>query len=296
LGTGKIHRVFYGSMRRSLLLLILVVLLPVLALQTYLYVEHYYAAVADELKGDREFARAIGQAFQAYVRDVSRQEVAVGAGLASLRPYTAEQANHFLRTSVAQYASVMAFHWTTPEGRVIASSDPAAIGLNVADREYFQRALPEPMKWEVSDLLLDRASGRVAFVIAVDVRDFGGALEGVVLATIDPTKLGKRTLAIERPEGGRFTLFDRTGRLAYTRPEVEMAYEDRPFRSQDSLLDRALSTGQESSGRLVSPIDGQEVLAACVPLPEMGWVVSAGRPTWFTARSLEACCATSQSC
>ena len=69
----------HTNIRRALLLLILAVLVPVLGLLVFEFVDRFNDALDDETQNDLEFARAVSTTFDGYVRDVADQQLAVGA-------------------------------------------------------------------------------------------------------------------------------------------------------------------------------------------------------------------------
>ena len=264
-------------MRRSLLLLIIAILFSVVLLIGYVHVQWYRDAVKHEEQSQVEMAQAVGWTFEEFVRDIRREEAAIGQGLISLPPASADQAHRFLKTRVGDYLTVRAFDWADLEGRIIASSDAAPLTENLRDEPFFDDILKgkDPI---VTDLMPDFAGiqGPV-FVIASGIRDEKKELVGVVLARVDPDRLGYLTLAMEPPERGRFTIFDQTGRLVFHNPPVKLTYEARDWLGKDPLLLLARSGGRPS-GRMASPIDQESLIAARVPLPEIGWVAGASRP------------------
>ena len=268
----------HTNIRRALLLLILSVLVPVLGLLLYAFIDRFSDALDDEEQHELEFAHALGATFEAYVRDVSRQELAVGIAMTSLHPFSAERANQILEDTSSEYVSIRSLQWTSPHGEVIASSAPTALGANLGDEPYFREIIADPSHpYVVGNVAMDPATNQPMFVIARGVRDKEGKLLGVLAACIEASKLGEVLLAIDRPAGGRILLFDRQGILAYSRPEAQMNLEQRQWRGKDPYLVRALA-GHDASGRLASPFDGVEVIAGRVPLKTLGWVVGAGRP------------------
>jgi len=69
----------HTNIRRALLLIILAVLVPVLGLLVFEFVDRFNDALDDETQNDLEFARAVSTTFDGYVRDVADQQLAVGA-------------------------------------------------------------------------------------------------------------------------------------------------------------------------------------------------------------------------
>jgi HAMP domain-containing protein len=254
---------FRSNIRRALLLLILAVLLPVLGLLVFTFVAQLNDAFDDEMLHDLALARAVGEAFEEHVLDITRQELATGTALTSLESFTAPQANQYLKTAAAGFASVISLDWLTPEAAVIASSNPSVGGPDPRSQPWFREVLADPGRpFVISDLLPGQSSGDFGFTIARGIRDANGKLLGVIAA---------------RGDVGRMELRGLPGVLAYRRPEAALTLEQRQWRGNDPHLDEALA-GRESSGRLRSPIDGADLITARVPVKSLGWVVGAGRP------------------
>jgi len=258
-----------------MLLLVLVAVLPLLVVQAGILSAWYFSRMAEEEQANLEQARGLAIAFGAYLQNVRRQELAIGAALAGLHPYTTEQADNFLHMSASEYPLVHAWHWVSPEGNVFASSDPKAIGVGFSDQPWFKE-IAAGRPWAVSDLLQDSVTGQPVFIIARRIRSLQDPFLGVLLATVDVDKLSQSVIPGWRTEQGSVTVFDRQGVLVNSQPALESGHRD--WRQDDPLLAKALDEQAEQAGRLTWPVEGGERIVARVPIPEIGWVVGAGRP------------------
>jgi signal transduction histidine kinase/HAMP domain-containing protein len=263
------------SVRAVLLRLVLVVLLPLLLVQAGIYVAWYYSRWTETERETLRAAWGVAATFDEYIQDVRRQEWAIGQALAGLSPYTAEQANDFLTANTHSYPLVAAWHWVSPEGKIVGSSNPQAIGLDIADRDHF-RAVRDGRPWAVSDLLTDRITELLGFFVASRIEDKNGNLLGVVTATIRPDALEAGLIAQHRAEQVAAAIFDSKGVLVYISSKKPLAHEN--WRSIDPLLAAVLESHQERLGVVALPIDKQPCIAARVPISEIGWVVGARRP------------------
>ena len=72
-----------ASMRTALVQLVLVVLLPLLVVQAGVYAAWYYSRWSDQVAGTLETAREAAFTFAGYMRDVRRQQSAIGAAPAA---------------------------------------------------------------------------------------------------------------------------------------------------------------------------------------------------------------------
>ena len=271
------HRRFPVTMRGTLILLVLVVLIPLLAVQAGIYTAWYFSRWTQQEQSNLEQARALTATFEAYVFDVRRQETAIGAALLGLKPYDPRQANSFLATAAQQYRSVRLINWVSAEGKVLASSQEKAIGVDIADRPYFQELLAG-RPWAISNILGDRGIGEPAFVIACRVDEPDGSLHGVVCATITANSLGNRVVGLRhgKTDDTVFTLFDRRGVLAYDTNSKTTGHEN--WRDKDPLLAAALETNSAKSGTLRMTTDGEAYISARAPVRDIGWVAGAGLP------------------
>lgn len=265
-------------MQGVLLRLVLLVLVPLLVVQAGIYVAWYYTRWSEQTIGTLETAREAGATFEAFIRDVHRQELAIGAALCGPHQYSPEEANAFLATAGETYVAVHSWMWASSEGRVMASNEEKAVGLQLDDQPYFQ-TIRGDRSWCVSSLLTDPISNTHTFVIITRIDGPKGAFAGAIAAVVDVKELGERAVALNHTVGEAVALFDAGGVLVYNSQQQRDAFQD--WRNRDSLLARALQSGEVQSGVIKLVYDDQtqeKVMAARVPLPGIGWVAGARRP------------------
>ena len=194
-----LQRLFSGSMRRVLLwIVVVVIVLPLLAVQAGIYRWWFNSRQEHELQENLEIARAVGGAFENFVRDVRRDEAATGAALAGLKPYTPEQANRFLAGNAHLYPAVRRWHWITPQGRVLASSDTDTVGQTFAGLGAdFQRAGRARLGDQRSPPSAQQDGGAVFFV-ACQIPKTGEQPESIVVTEIASDLLGEMALPMVR--------------------------------------------------------------------------------------------------
>ena len=268
-----VHSLLFTSVRRTILLLLIIVLIPELVIE----VSHYRAMFVDRrsqaLEADLEMARSVGLSFGTYLDHITHDELTLGLALAS--PLPADQANRLLALSAARNPAVISFRWINPQGNVIASSDPNLIGRNLSNWTYFQEiAVGE--EWVVSDLLPGPSDREASFAVVQSVRDESGTLKGAVAALIDSQQLGE-AIKMERAGDASGGLIDRQGRIVYRFPEVDLTWDQRDVRVSQEFISPALR-GEEVSGTFATAPDGRKRMSAYVPAASTGWVAGAGRP------------------
>lgn len=267
--------VFPRTVRGTLLLLLLVVLVPTLVVQGIVYYRGLVERQSQELRANLELARVVGTAFDSYVRDVLHQELSLGQAIAGRGNLPSDRVNQLLAENAREYPSVRHFSWVDPQGRIVASSLPGAVGVQVGDRSYVQEII-HGRPSAVSDLMLGRASGEVTFAIARGIQDSSGSLLGMVIALVDPERLNE-ALPVDRTGGGAIFILDRQERIVYRYPAMDLSWAQRQATSTASVVAPALN-GQEVTATFVSPIDGQERMGGFAPIRSLGWVASGSRP------------------
>ncbi|MGZ6275332.1 MAG: PDC sensor domain-containing protein, partial [Syntrophales bacterium] len=193
------------SIQSRLILLLLLILIPVLVIQAYIYYDSYQTRRALELRANLEIARAVAKAFESFVQDVLHQELAIGLAITSSQPVAPKDITRILKSSRDNIA-VRDFTWSNPQGDAIYSSSPDMIGINYSDRSYF-RDVANGREWMISELVIAKTTGEPVFGISRGIRDGKGALLGIVFAAIVPEKLEAR-IAVERRKGAGFAVID----------------------------------------------------------------------------------------
>ena len=268
-----VSRFLTRTVRRILVVLLLAVLVPILVVEAGLSLALLNAWRVQQLQNNLVVARGVAATANAYVLDLLREELTLGVAIGPPDPLPADEADQLLSIAQGQYPAVREFNWLSPQGAVIASSDPSLIGTSLAGRDDVQ-AILQGQQTALTDLLPPGDSGP-AFAVAQGIRT-SGELQGIVAASVDPRELGP-VLSIERTGEGAIAIIDRQGRLVFRRPEVSLPPEGRDLVPAMPLLSRALA-GEDATGSFVSPIDGQERLAGAVPIRPYGWVALASVP------------------
>lgn len=272
------NRMKPASVRGALVLIVLAVLLPLLIVQGGIYTAWYYSQWSGQERQTLNTALEAAATFDAHVRDIQRQEQAIGAGIMGLRSYSTKEVNLFLSAAGQGYFAVRYWNWIHPDGKVTASSDPRAIGLEIGDREYF-RELRAGRPWTISNLLIDRITGNPMFIIVTRVDDANGQMQGAVAAVVDIASLSRRAVALYHSVGEVLTLFDRDGVLVYSSERAADIYRNR--RIEEPILANAMATGKPQVGVIARTIDGkktEDYIVARAPIEELGWASGARRP------------------
>jgi signal transduction histidine kinase len=259
------------SIQSRLILLLLFILIPVLAVQAYMYYDNYQTRKASELQANLEVARAVAKAFESFVQDVVHHELVIGRAITS-SSMTSQDISRFLLSS--QGFAVRDFTWMNPAGDAVYSGNPAVAGKNYSDRSYF-REVANGREWMVGELIISKASGKPVFGISRGIRDEKGTLLGVVVAVIIPEELDSR-LGVERSKGGGHALVDHKGMLVYRYPAIHATWEERNWLKDYPEFGEALR-GKEIATTVYAPYEGKNRLVGLTPVSSIGWAAGAGK-------------------
>lgn len=274
-GRPRADRLVVRNIQGTLLFLLLLVLIPVLITQAIVYKFRLQARRTQEIQANLELARSVAGIFDAYVHDVLHQELAVGLDLTSTPSLSTAQMSQILMPNVQEYPSVRGFGWVNSEGQVVASSEPDAIGLDVKDLDFFPQ-IANGQQWAVSSLYQSKVDHQPVFIIARSIRGSDQRTLGIVVAVVDPKRLGA-VLMVARGGEGAISIVDQHGWEVYHDPEVDLSWEQRDWIAVAPNLRTALE-GREVAGAYPSPIDGQLQLGGLAPISSIHWVVAADRP------------------
>ncbi|HEX9016971.1 MAG TPA: ATP-binding protein [Chloroflexota bacterium] len=261
------------GVRAMLVLLILSILIPLLLVQSGIYVSWFQARSRAEMQSNLEVARAVANSFDAFVDDIQSQELALGLAF-TLPSQSAADLSYGLVDNAKLYPAVRQFSWAGLDGRVLASSLPASVGTDVGGRPFFQQILAG-REWVVSDLFVKAPGTDPLIVIARGIKDRSGVMRGVILAEIEPARI-QTSLGIDRVGGGSVSLVDHHGRLVYQYPKMPSAWDARDWTSRDPTFLRALA-GEEVMAQVSLPGEPEE-FAGRVPIKSLGWAAGASRP------------------
>jgi diguanylate cyclase (GGDEF)-like protein len=118
------------------------------------------------------------------------------------------------------------------DGRIVCSSSPQAVGLDVSDRLYFQRAR-QTGGYVVSDYTLGRLSDRPTLVAGFPQRGADGAVEAVLIGVLDSVWIDRLTKATAGRSRAAVLMLDRDGAILAHDPASghsdSRAFKDHPL-------------------------------------------------------------------
>ena len=95
---------------------------------------------------------------------------------------------HALRELIVNSPYIRAIWLTDADGVVLFNSDDGNIGMNVADRSYFQYYLDEPAEdFDIHSTVVSRTNSKPFIPATKSLRQADGRLAGVIVAALEPT-------------------------------------------------------------------------------------------------------------
>ncbi|MBI2953983.1 MAG: sensor histidine kinase [Chloroflexi bacterium] len=266
------------TLRVKLLASFVLILIPVLALLIYGFLDANERRVEALLDDQMQTAQAI-----AALVDASFDEAFALAWALTDDPlvhtFDPSQVDPHLQRLAPYYPQYEAISIINAEGDNVGSSLPfeEPQRLRIAtDRPYFQQAMAtgEPV---ISEVVISRRTLRPTIIVAVPIRDDDGRTRGIVLISLFLAALSSRLDGVAlRPEQTIF-LVDTTGTVAFHTSLPEIPWEERNLGNFEPI--RAALEGRPSEvRRFVSPLLGDTRIGAFAPTPKYGWVVGATVP------------------
>ena len=170
----------WKSIQSRLFLLLLLVLVPVFAIQAYMYYTLFQERKAVALQANLELARGVVKTFERFVQGVLQQELSIGLALTSHQKLSPEAQNRILLRSHADNPGIWEIIWANPSGSSLRQPGLSS-GMRLDDRDYF-RKIVAGQDYVISDLLLSRTTRKPSFTISRGIRDEEGVLLGIVVA------------------------------------------------------------------------------------------------------------------
>lgn len=264
---GQAHRPCLG-MRAKLLILVLLILVPLLALQGIGIYGRLTRYRRQELQASHELAQATSAAFLNYLENLWDAQQAMGAAITGGLPPTGIE--RYLKAQLPAHPTVSGFAWVSPEGIVLESTTAGSRGISCADREHVRRVVAGEDK-VVANLVQNRVTGQPTFFVARAIRDGQRRLLGLMVASIHPARLGL-VLPVERTGRSNLGLIDGNGVGVYRSNDPKMHGVGTKIREGTPGW-RALKTGQLVLSReYTSSFDQTRRMGAFIPMPTIGWV------------------------
>jgi len=193
-----------------LLLLVLLVALPVFAVEAYYELQRREERRTEINQQVRQMADLVAGQLDRMIEGAQTVLVTLGQ-FPPIRERDGATCNDSLIRLAARFPSLDSIGVAAPDGTVICNSLPDTVPLHVGDRAYFRRAL-ETKTLTVSELLTGQVSGRKLIALVQPTLDDRGAVETVLILTLDPKAVSELLARVPLPEKAIIGVLDGQGR------------------------------------------------------------------------------------
>jgi diguanylate cyclase (GGDEF)-like protein len=181
--------------------------------------ERAHAEVVELARRGVEAQREIIYAVRALLQIVSRVYVRIPGGSAKCNATMAD-----LTTNIPWIRDLSI---AGTDGRIVCSTEPLAMGLNVSDRPHFQDAL-NSREFALSDYMINHLNQIPSLVATLPVVTEDGTVEGVVLAVINLQWIGDLAATAAQHPGATVFLIDGNGTMVASSPDQQAYIGKRP--------------------------------------------------------------------
>ncbi|MDO8531471.1 MAG: diguanylate cyclase [Dehalococcoidia bacterium] len=223
-------RSWFSSIRVRLLLLLALLFVCALVIMVYSALERRERAARDAEDDVALLARVTAVQHEQTLES-ARNLLVTLAQLSEVRDGDAVQCSALFARLLKGFPSYTNFSRADMSARNSCSAVPANPPVNVADRDYFQRAI-QTRDFVVGQYQVGRASGKPTIPMGYPVLDDTGVVRGVVITGIDLTWLTQLASKASLPPGASLTLLDANGTVVVRYPDdgrfVGASVSDRP--------------------------------------------------------------------
>ncbi len=128
-------------------------------------------------------------------------------------PFEPDKCSRYLNGLAANVPWIRVISIAGIDGQILCSTEPQAVGLNVADRAHFQTAL-HSRQFALSNYLVSQVHQMPSLIAAFPAITDNDRVTGVVLAAINLQWIGELAATVTRHAGASVLLIDGDGTLA----------------------------------------------------------------------------------
>jgi type II secretory pathway pseudopilin PulG len=197
------------SIRKQLLLIVLVVAVPAAAVLVYSSFHTRDEAVSEAKRETQQLADIIASE-QRYRAAAAEQLLRILAQLPEVKAHQASRVNPLLSEILKLHTQYSNIFITDLEGSTWASALPAPQAVNVADRRYFRNAVATG-RLSSGEYLVGRFTRKSVINLAYPYRDRAGRVAGVIVLGFDLDYYRRLLSEAELASGKSYLLLDHQG-------------------------------------------------------------------------------------
>ncbi len=252
-----------SSLRFRLILIVLLAFLPAMALVLYTGLEQRTGAAAYAEQSTRRLVE-LGSLHQARQIEEAHRLLISSASRFSSQRMDDEHCSASMAELVKRHPYYLNVGLIAPSGKVLCSALPSGTGMDLSDRDYFQRAL-KGNGLAIGSYQTERLSGRASINFGYPVKDAEGQVQAVAFAAMDLRWLNTMAGQVRLPKGATITIVDREGTILARYPHPDL-WVGKVVPKSDFLS--TLLESQEEGVAEGTGVDGIKRLYAYTPLDD----------------------------
>ncbi len=260
------------SIKGKLYFLILFIFSAMTMHQVYEKMNFMEKSVEFELKSNQDFAEVLSVSFTNYLEKIWDTELSMGLAI-SVTKESSEEIGQFMKTVMENQPTIREYGWVDVSTlQMTISSNPEAIGVSLAGREYINKILNGDDKI-VSNMVNSRIDNKPSFVVARGIKK-DNVLKGIVIATINVEELKKDLPSSRASDSSFFGLLDNQGVFVFCNEAPDVAEKMISIKENPNIAS-ALKGETVKSKEYLSPVTGKTMSGVSLPIQEIGWIAFA---------------------
>ena len=207
------------GLRRRLLVLVLITMIPALGLILYNANQERHMRMS-AIRDDAQRIVQLAVVRHNRLIDSTRQILTLLAEIPDVKNSESSSCRRILKGLLDHYAYYTNLGVIRPDGSVSCSALEFAVPVNVADRSYFRRAL-ETKTFAAGDYQIGKISGRASMGFALPLMNEHGVVASLLFAALDLNRLNTLAADVELPEGATLSVFDNQATVLAAFPDAE---------------------------------------------------------------------------
>jgi PAS domain S-box-containing protein len=214
------------SIRKKLLLLLLVIFLPALGIIVASGLNQRRDAILKAQNNASLLAQSLA-AQQGQIANSTKTMLSVLAHLREVQSLNAPACNELFRELHLRYPFYSTIGAVTPDGNLFACSEPFQPGLNLSDRKHIQDAM-RTLDFSVGEYIVGRVSKVNSLNFTFPVLDAQKKIVVILIAGLNLNEFSRFIATANLPEGSAIVFTDHKGIRLYRLPDHETTAIGKP--------------------------------------------------------------------
>ena len=261
----------YLSIRVKLLMLTLIILIPLIILQSVNIYENFQIKTEQKLQTNVELADAVSKSFVNYIEELWIRESFISDHIIDNINNPKEIQSYLESIVNINENSLERLSWVSPNGIIIANSRQYMIGQSIAQRDYYKKIITGKEK-VLSDLVVSYVDGKLLIPVARGIKK-DGKLLGILIYSINTRNLISHIPNLKLSNGETLCLIDSSGNIVYNSSNNNLTFKERKILKDapgwKSLKGEIVKT---SYGKV--DFDNNYYMSVDYPISKIGWACS----------------------